>query len=98
MRNRAVENGSGLHPNFNDYQGYEQEKGRIVGLNRFNQKIISKSSSYQSLGIASLPSFQGDEDSSRQSSYSQKHKLKVKNLEMVPCDNEYYEDYGVPRP
>jgi hypothetical protein len=37
----------------------------------------------------------GDEDSSNRSNRSQKHKLMLKNLEMVPCpSNEYYEDGG----
>jgi len=68
-------------------------------LGRFNQQIISKSSSYQSLGMVSLqPSLGRDGDSSRQSNHSQKHKLKVKNLEMVVCDNEYYDDYCEPKP
>lgn len=99
-QNKPTDNRNGIQYNSNDYHGYEQAKERLVGGNRFSGKVISKSSSYQSLGIASLqPSFRGDGDSSRQSStYSQKHKLKVKNLEMVPVDSEYYDDYCEPKP
>ena len=35
---------------------------------------------------------QFDDDSSNRSNRSQKHKLILNNLQMVPCANEYYEE------
>jgi hypothetical protein len=43
------------------------------------------------------PRRSAEEDWEGRSNKSQKHKLQLKNLEMLPCENEYY-DEPIPTP
>ena len=57
---------------------------------------MNKSNSASHLGVRGLARparHRPDEDSSAKSTKSQRHKLLLNNLEMVACQNEYYEDF-----
>ena len=73
---------------FNDYYQQGYDSGRQSALNR----VITKSNSVSHMGVRAVrnPRRQENDDSSNKSSLSQRHKLVLKNLEIVTCDNEYY--------